>query len=328
VGGDRRQQRRAGTHDDLDDASSNDDDDERLVHADNERLVHDDDDGSHDCHHGGAQHRCPCGAASGALHWLSQLRPEGLREGYVGTRRLWACVLVGLALAPGCGSAHHATSPHRGATAPGTTTVAVDPRAQTATVAEVRGAGIDVFHAPGAPTPWMRLASPNEDGAPRVFLVAGRHGDWLRVLLPVRPNGTSGWIRATEVVLSENRYRILIELGAHRIRVWRGSDIVDDEPVGVGRGNTPTPGGQYYLTELLEQPDPTGPYGPYAYGISGYSNVLRTFAGADGVIGLHGTNDPGGLGHDVSHGCIRMSNAGINKLAKELPLGTPVVIAA
>lgn len=157
-------------------------------------------------------------------------------------------------------------------------------------------------------------------------MVKSRRDDWLEVLLPVRPNGSKGWIRASEVSLSENDYRIRIELGGHRITVWKGSQIIVEEPIGVGRANTPTPGGEYYITELLAQPNPNGPYGPYAYGLSGYSDVLRTFAGADGVIGLHGTNDPAGLGHDVSHGCIRMSNAGISRLARELPLGTPVVI--
>jgi lipoprotein-anchoring transpeptidase ErfK/SrfK len=193
-------------------------------------------------------------------------------------------------------------------------------------VAQARGSSVAVFHQPADPKAWMRLASPNEDGAPRVFLVKSRRDDWLEVLLPVRPNGTKGWIRASEVSLSENDYRIRIELGGHRITVWKGPQVIDEEPIGVGQGNTPTPGGEYYITELLAQPNPNGPYGPFAYGLSGYSDVLRTFAGADGVIGLHGTNDPAGLGHDVSHGCIRMSNDGISRLARELPLGTPVVI--
>jgi lipoprotein-anchoring transpeptidase ErfK/SrfK len=198
------------------------------------------------------------------------------------------------------------------------------------TVAEVpsRASSIGVFRAAGDKTPYTRLSNPNEDGAPRVFLVTQRQGEWLQVLLPVRPNGTRGWIRAADVGLSQHDYRVRIELSGHRITVWRGAQVVDQEPIGVGRGNTPTPGGDYYITELLEQPNPNGPYGPYAYGLSGYSEVLKTFAGADGVIGLHGTNDPSGLGHDVSHGCIRMSNAGITKLAHMLPLGTPVTIVA
>jgi lipoprotein-anchoring transpeptidase ErfK/SrfK len=88
----------------------------------------------------------------------------------------------------------------------------------------------------------------------------------------------------------------------------------------------PTPIGVYYLAELLKQPDPWGAYGPYAFGLSAHSNVLYNFGGGAGEIGIHGTNEPGALGRDVSHGCIRISNAGITKLARMLPLGTPVEI--
>jgi lipoprotein-anchoring transpeptidase ErfK/SrfK len=89
---------------------------------------------------------------------------------------------------------------------------------------------------------------------------------------------------------------------------------------------TPTPVGLYYITELLKQPDPTGPYGPYAFGLSAHSDVLNEFAGRDGILGLHGTDFPQGIGTNVSHGCIRMSNHAITKLAHVLPVGTPVRI--
>jgi lipoprotein-anchoring transpeptidase ErfK/SrfK len=77
---------------------------------------------------------------------------------------------------------------------------------------------------------------------------------------------------------------------------------------------------------LLQPPDPNGVYGAFAYGLSGFSNVLTSFAGGEGVVGIHGTNDPSSIGKDVSAGCIRMSNEGIKKLAARLPLGVPVEI--
>jgi lipoprotein-anchoring transpeptidase ErfK/SrfK len=96
----------------------------------------------------------------------------------------------------------------------------------------------------------------------------------------------------------------------------------------VGRGQTPTPGGLYYIKELLRPPDPTTVYGPYAYGLSGFSNVLTSFAGGEGVVGIHGNNDPTVLGQDVSAGCIRMGNPEITRLVEQigLPLGVPVEI--
>jgi lipoprotein-anchoring transpeptidase ErfK/SrfK len=76
----------------------------------------------------------------------------------------------------------------------------------------------------------------------------------------------------------------------------------------------------------LKQPDPSGLYGPWAFGTSAFSDVLQSFGGGPGQIGLHGTNYPQGIGTDVSHGCIRMSNTNITRLAHVLPLGTPLSI--
>jgi len=172
------------------------------------------------------------------------------------------------------------------------------------------------------------LRSPNDDGAPQVFLVKDRRDGWLDVLLPVRPNGSRGWIKESDVALSPTAYRVRVELEAHRVTVWKGPDVVLSEAVGVGRANAPTPKGEYYITELLRPPDPNGVYGPYAFGLSGFSDAYQTFAGGPGTLGLHGTNDPASVGRDVSAGCIRMRNTAITKLAFELPVGSPVEIAA
>jgi lipoprotein-anchoring transpeptidase ErfK/SrfK len=69
-------------------------------------------------------------------------------------------------------------------------------------------------------------------------------------------------------------------------------------------------------------------YGPYAYPLSGYSEVLFSFGSGDGQMGIHGTNDPSSLGRSVSNGCIRMSNDAITKLARTLPVGVPVEVKA
>jgi lipoprotein-anchoring transpeptidase ErfK/SrfK len=201
--------------------------------------------------------------------------------------------------------------------------------AGTSLVAEALIAKVAVFAQPDDSQPAKRtLANPTESGAPLVFLVEQAMPGWFQVDLPVRPNGSTGWVRAAEVNVVPIDYRIKVELRRYRITVWRGDKVILSEPVGLGTQSTPTPGGKYYLKELLKPPNPNGPYGPYAYGLSGFSNVLTSFAGGDGVVGIHGTNDPSALGRSVSHGCIRMSNAGISTLAKMLPLGTPVEIVA
>jgi lipoprotein-anchoring transpeptidase ErfK/SrfK len=199
--------------------------------------------------------------------------------------------------------------------------------AQVTTVATAIVARVAVYEAPDAGGRLvLSLEHPQPSGAPLIFVVREQRPAWLLVSLPVRPNGSTGWVRRSDVRLTQHTFRILVELGAHRIRVYHGTEVIDDEPVGVGKRDTPTPGGSYYTKELLRPPDPNGPYGPFAYGLSGFSNVLTDFAGGEGVIGIHGTNDPSLLGHDVSHGCIRMSNAGITRLVGVLPLGVPVEI--
>jgi len=196
-----------------------------------------------------------------------------------------------------------------------------------AIVAEATVPSVAVFDHPGAVTPTSALSNPNKYRGKLVLLVtAVRLDGWLQVLLPVRPNGTVGWIHGGDVVLSNDPYRVVVQLGAHRITVTRRGSVILQEPVAVGKPNTPTPGGGYYLTQLFAPPDPNGPYGPYAYSLSGYSEVLTTFEGGDAIIGLHGTNHPELLGRDVSSGCIRMRNAAITRLAGILPLGTPVAI--
>jgi lipoprotein-anchoring transpeptidase ErfK/SrfK len=188
---------------------------------------------------------------------------------------------------------------------------------------------VEVFASPDADRPIRHMASPDENNTPLVFLVEGRDasGPWLRVLLPVRPNGTTGWVRSRDVELKQTQYRIEVELGAHRLRVWEDTQVVVDSPIGVGRDNTPTPGGRYYVKELLQPPTSDTVYGPYVFGLSGFSEVLTSFAGdPDATLGIHGNNDPSSIGQNVSHGCIRLPNDVVTRMTELIPLGTPVEI--
>ena len=169
----------------------------------------------------------------------------------------------------------------------------------------------------------------NPEGSPQTFVVRGvvrRHGrTWYRALLPLRPNGTMGYIAAGSVTLSQTPYRLLVVQHRFRLTLWRNCSVVRTFPVGIGAGETPTPTGQFYLASLVRPPTSDSVYGAYAYGLSAYSKVIRTWKWG-GVIGLHGTNDPSSVGHNVSHGCIRMRNRAILFLVHRLPLGTPITI--
>ena len=187
---------------------------------------------------------------------------------------------------------------------------------------------VPVFRQPERAEPFTGFRHPGAYDVPRVFLVERSRGDWLEVLLPTRPNGASGWIRAADVELATNPYSIDVDLGERTLTLSRRDRVVSRIPVAVGKTGTPTPTGLFYTTILMRSDDPSGPYGPYAFGLSGYSEVLTEFAGGPGQIGIHGTNDPSALGSAVSFGCIRMDNAAIRRLAGLLPLGTPVRVTS
>lgn len=194
--------------------------------------------------------------------------------------------------------------------------------------AEVRPRLIEIYRRPAAGRPIRAMANPVESGIPLVFLVKQARAGWLEVYMPVRPDGATGWIRASHVTLKHDPYHVRISLGGHRLTVTKLGRVVDRQPIGVGDVATPTPRGVYFVTALYRLIDPTGPFGPYAFGLSGFSNVLRSFGGGPGQLAIHGTNDPGGIGSNVSHGCIHVTNREITRLAKVLPLGTPVQIAS
>ncbi|MGW8528775.1 MULTISPECIES: L,D-transpeptidase [Nocardiopsidaceae] len=98
--------------------------------------------------------------------------------------------------------------------------------------------------------------------------------------------------------------------------------------IGAGEGEIPAPEGRYYSTELLQPPDPEGPYGVYAFGLSGFSETLETFADGPGRLAVHGAGDEDALGRQVSHGCVRGFDEDITLMAENLPIGTPVEISA
>jgi lipoprotein-anchoring transpeptidase ErfK/SrfK len=195
---------------------------------------------------------------------------------------------------------------------------------RTVTAQAVDGTA-EVYSAPTGSRGLRHLTSPRP-GSPLVFQVLGERNDRIRVALAIRPDGSTGWIARRQVRLFTDDWQLIVSPSAHQLQVRRAGRVIETDPIGVGRGVSPTPAGNYYITELLRPPNPAGSYGPYAFGLSAYSPTLTEFAGGTGQIGLHGTNDPAGIGHDVSHGCIRVDNAVITRLAHELPLGTPVEI--
>jgi len=171
----------------------------------------------------------------------------------------------------------------------------------------------------------------NVNGVPTVLGVRGVVVDtrcraqWYRVQLPMRPNGIVGYVAARAVGLGRVRTRIVVDLSARRVTLFRSGRRVLATPAAIGSSATPTPTGRFYVNQRLVPNDPGGPFGPGAIGISAFSNVLTGWT-QGGPIAIHGTNQPWSIGHAVSNGCVRVPNAVLRRLFAAALAGTPVTI--
>jgi lipoprotein-anchoring transpeptidase ErfK/SrfK len=171
--------------------------------------------------------------------------------------------------------------------------------------------------------------SQNPVGQPLSFLVTSTARDaagdpWLRILLPIRPNESAGWVRMGAVTTRRVRQRIVVDLSERSLRYFRDGELAERFSVGIGAATTPTAVGTFYVWAQVPQASASGPYGIFALGLSGFSPVLKDWPGG-GRMAIHGTADPGDRGQMVSHGCVRVYNADMARL-KDVPLGTPVLI--
>lgn len=186
---------------------------------------------------------------------------------------------------------------------------------------------LDVYAAPGDAAPAGTLAATTEFGSPRALLVVTDGGDWLQVALPERPNGSTGWIRRSDVEIRTVDESIEVDVAARTLTLFDAGVPVLTTPVAVGTDANPTPTGAFYVVDKLDTGDPSGPYGRFAFGLSAHSTQLSEFAGGDGQVGIHGTDDPSSIGQAVSHGCVRVPAEVAQVLADTINLGTPVVIS-
>lgn len=188
---------------------------------------------------------------------------------------------------------------------------------------------VTALRAPAGGEPVAGLTTVTPEGTTNLVLVLGsarRHdAEWVHVRLPVLPNNTTGWVPRSAV----GGYHFVtthLVIDLHRLRatLWRDGRPVFTAPVGVGQPQWPTPRGEFYVRDKLT--DYASPfYGPVAFGTSARSTVLTDWPDG-GFVGIHGTNEPELIPGRVSHGCIRLRNSDVLRLARLMPVGTPLTI--
>jgi len=250
----------------------------------------------------------------------------------VNTRSLLAAPAVVAALASAaCG----ATPAHHVAKRPATRRCTVGYRSlgnrQLAYAAAVRRYAVARVRPKGRKL--ARFGRLNYNRLPTIFGIRGAVVDshcsatWYRVQLPMRPNGIVGWVPASQLAVGTIPTRIEVDESARKLTLYDNGRPVLVSRVAVGSPATPTPTGAYYVDQRLIPKDPHGPYGPAAVGVSAFSNVLTGWT-RGGPIGIHGTDEPWSIGHNVSNGCIRLPNPLVRRLFKLTLSGTPVIIHA
>ncbi len=189
---------------------------------------------------------------------------------------------------------------------------------------------LDVYEHPDAFAPHHRISALNPWNQPIRFLVTrfARDADggiWVHLMLGLAPNGSSGWVRGAQVRVVPDRDRIVVDMSRRVLRQFHNGRVVHRFTIAIGAPGTPTTAGVFFVWAKLSAP-PSGPYGSYVLGLSGFSRVLTYWPGG-GRIAIHGTSDPADVGRRISHGCVRVYNPQMDEL-RHVPMGTPVLINA
>jgi lipoprotein-anchoring transpeptidase ErfK/SrfK len=206
-----------------------------------------------------------------------------------------------------------------------TTTALAIPDYQTAVVRA--SAAVAIFVSPTLGIETRSVPAETILGTPTVMpVLEGPVDGWVKLSLPGRPNESNGWAEADQFQFSHVDQRIQVDLIASSLTFYEKGEPVITSPVAIGSPTNPTPAGEFFVTDIIALTDPSGPWGPYALGLSARSDTITEFNGGDGIIGIHGTNRPDRIGEAVSLGCVRVPNEIIARIAERAQLGIPVSI--
>jgi lipoprotein-anchoring transpeptidase ErfK/SrfK len=163
---------------------------------------------------------------------------------------------------------------------------------------------------------------------PSVLPVIATRPGWVQVRLAQRPNESTAWLPDSDVTLGRTPYRIVINSATTRLTLYDDGRPAFSAPAGVGTTQDPTPVGEYFVAFDEQPPQPNSGYGPFIIVTSAHSPAIADWEGSgDAVIGIHGPlgddTEIGTSGARISHGCIRLHDQALERLA-EVPPGTPI----
>jgi len=130
---------------------------------------------------------------------------------------------------------------------------------------------------------------------------------------------------------------IKLDTKTNILEVHEGDKLIAAYPVTVGSTHTASPVGEWkvrgiakmpkfrYDKEMLKHGQRSGNFYVLPPGPRNPVGVMWIALNKKG-IGIHGTNDPGSIGHAASHGCVRLANWDVVRLATKIKSGDSVSI--
>lgn len=177
-----------------------------------------------------------------------------------------------------------------------------------------------LYRTPGGTA--IGVIGPRQIGPTWLPVIDERRG-WVRVLLPSRPNRSSAWMPSSNLVQSRSPYLISVHLKSLRLELYRDGDVVGSWVIGIGQRATPTPLGRTFVLGVFT--DPAQSYSPVILALGSHSDVLKTFSGGPGTVGIHSWPTSDVLGRESSAGCIRVPQQALERL-RHIPSGTVVLV--
>ncbi|KAA9163971.1 L,D-transpeptidase [Amycolatopsis acidicola] len=185
---------------------------------------------------------------------------------------------------------------------------------------------VAIYAGPGG-DPLAALPTEQVGGSPTWLPVIAEEPGWVQVLLPSRPNGSTGWLSTQDnsLIPTQSPFRIIVKRDAFQLSLYRDDSLVGTWVVGVGKAGAQTPAGRTFILAAIT--DAKQRFSPVILPLGTHSSSLETYGGGPGTTGIHGWPTDTVFGNPSSEGCVRVPADALRILSGEVPLGTPVLIS-
>jgi lipoprotein-anchoring transpeptidase ErfK/SrfK len=170
-----------------------------------------------------------------------------------------------------------------------------------------------------------RIWTKTEFKSPTILAVAARKPGWVLVRTSMARHHV-GWLPVGAGALFSLPRTIVIDLSRKSLMVFHRGKLTDRYKVAIGTVATPTPRGKFAVTDRLRTGDATSDYGCCILALNAHQPKIAQGWGGGDRVAIHATLHTWTLGNEVSHGCVRASNAALRQLMRHVRIGTPVTI--